>query len=144
MNVLQANSPSMISTAELQAIEGLYRAFSEGDIDLLDEVLSPDWVDIPLAPHQKPGREGFKPLVREFRTAFPDLRITVHQVLGTAGQAAVRAEITGTHQGEWFGIAPTGKPFSIRIHEFHELANGRITQTRHLEDWFGWLAQVGA
>lgn len=126
------------------AIETLYRALSEHDPDLLDQAVTEDWQDIPLAPGQAPGREGMKPLIRGFSAAFPDARITVHEVIGAAGKAAVRAEITGTHQGEWFGVKPTGKAFVLPIHEFHHVENGRVTKTWHMEDWFGWLHQMGA
>ncbi|TWB20336.1 putative ester cyclase [Nitrospirillum amazonense] len=126
------------------AIETLYRAFSDHDPDLLDGALAPDWQDIPLAPGQAAGREGMKPLVHAFSAAFPDVRITIHELIGAPGRAAVRAEITGTHQGEWFGVAPTGVRFTIPIHEFHYVRDGRVTHTWHLEDWFGWLHQVGA
>jgi len=85
-----------------------------------------------------------KPLIQGFLAAFPDTRIVIHEIIGAPGRAAVRAEITGTHQGEWFGVAPTGKAFRMAMHEFHHIENGRITHTWHLEDWFGWLNQVGA
>lgn len=131
-----------VSVDERQAIETLYRAF-ETDADLLDQAVTLDWLDIPLAPHQAPGREGMKPLIRGWQAAFPDTKITIHEIIGASGRAAVRAEITGTHTGEWFGIPPTGRSFSMPIHEFHTLEHGRLTQTWHLEDWFGWLNQVG-
>lgn len=126
------------------AIETLYRAFSEHDPDLLDEAVTENWQDIPLAPDQEPGREGMKPLIRRFSAAFPDLHITIHEVIGAPGRAAVRAEITATHRGEWFGVAPTGIRFTLPIHEFHHVRDGRVTHTWHMEDWFGWLHQVGA
>ena len=126
------------------AIETLYRAFSEHNPDLLDEALTEDWQDIPLAPGQGPGREGMKPLIRAFSAAFPDARITIHEVIGAPGRAGVRAEISGTHKGEWFGVPPTGTRFTLPIHEFHHVRDGRVTHTWHLEDWFGWLHQVGA
>lgn len=129
---------------ERRAVETLYRAFSTGEVDLLDEAVTPDWQDIPLAPRQAPGRDGAKPLIRELRVAFPDLNVEIHELFGAAGRAGVRAAITGTHTGPWFGIAPTGKAFRIPIHEFHALENGKLTHTWHLEDWFGWLNQVGA
>ena len=132
-----------VSDDERRAIETLYRAF-ESDVDLLDQAVTPDWQDIPLAPYQAPGRDGMKPLIRAWQAAFPDTKITVHEIIGVSGRAAVRAEITATHMGEWFGVAPTGRRFSMSIHEFHSLENGRLTQTWHLEDWFGWLNQVGA
>ena len=128
---------------DILAIETFYRAFT-GNPDLLDAAVTADWQDIPLAPHQKPGREGVKPLIREFAAAFSDLKVEIHEIIGAPGRAAVRAEITGTHRGEWFGIAPTNKRFRLPIHEFHHIQNGRLTHTWHLEDWFGWLFQVGA
>lgn len=126
------------------AVETLYRAFSEGNPELLDQALNADWQDVPLAPHQGPGREGIKPLVRELRQAFPDLRVEVIELIGAGGRVAVRGEIIGTHRGTWFGVAATQKAFRIPIHEFHAVENGRLTHTWHLEDWFGWLNQVGA
>ena len=132
-----------VSEDERRAIETLYRAF-ESDADLLDRAVTPDWQDIPLAPGQVPGREGMKPLIAGFLEAFPDTRITIQEIVGAPGRAAVRAELTGTHKGQWFGVAPTNKAFSIRLHEFHRIENGRITHTCHMEDWFGWLHQIGA
>lgn len=126
-----------------RAIETFYRAFA-GHPELLDDAVTPDWQDIPLAPGQTPGREGMKPLIEGFATAFPDVAVTIHDVVGEDGRAAVRAELTGTHIGEWFGISPTGRSFVMALHEFHRLDKGRLTHTWHLEDWFGWLNQVGA
>ena len=127
-----------------QAVETLYRAFSEGNPDLLGQAVTPDWQDTPLAPGQAPGREGMKPLIHGWLMAFPDTRVVIHEIFGVPGRVAVRAEITATHKGAWFGIAPTNAAFRMPIHEFHALQDGRITHTWHLEDWFGWLNQVGA
>jgi predicted ester cyclase len=55
----------------------------------------------------------------------------------------VRGEIIGTHKGELFGIAATGKAVSVRIYEFHELDGDRITTTWHMEDWMGLFTQLG-
>ncbi len=133
-----------LTAEERHAVETLYRAFSEHNPDLLDEAVTPDWQDIPLAPQQAPGRDGMKPLIRGFSAAFPDAKVTVHEIIGVSGRAAVRAEISGTHRGEWFGVPATGKAFVLPIHEFHRIENGRLTHTWHMEDWFGWLHQVGA
>jgi steroid delta-isomerase-like uncharacterized protein len=146
MNQSQNNPLAEKGLAEQDrlAVETLYRAFSEGKPELLDQAVSADWQDIPLAPGQAGGREGMKPLIRSFVAAFPDVHIKIHEIIGSAGRAAIRGEITGTHKGDWFGIAPTGRTFSIPIHEFHHIDNGKLTHTWHLEDWFGWLHQVGA
>lgn len=129
--------------AERLAVETLYRAFSEKNPDLVDSVLAAHWDDIPLAPGQEPGPDGIKPIIRGFGEAFPDVHITIHDLIQVPGQVAVRAEITGTHQGELFGIAATGKQVSFRLHEFHTLDGGRITTTWHMEDWFALFLQLG-
>ena len=129
--------------AERQAVETLYRAFSDKNPDLVDGILSPTWDDIPLAPGQGPGPEGIKPIIRSVAQAFPDLHITVHDMIQEPGRIGVRAEMSGTHQGELFGIAATGKQVSFRLHEFHTLDGGRVTTTWHMEDWFGLFLQLG-
>ncbi|KVE77792.1 ester cyclase [Burkholderia vietnamiensis] len=128
---------------ERVAVETLYRAFSDNDPDLVDTVLAPDWEDIPLAPGQGPGPAGIKPIIGSFAQAFPDVRIVIHDMVQVPGQIAVRAEITGTHRGDLFGIAPTGKQVSFRLHEFHALDGQRVTTTWHMEDWFGLFLQLG-
>lgn len=129
--------------AERIAVETLYRAFSDQNPDLVDAVLAPDWNDIPLAPGQLPGPAGIKDIIRSVAIAFPDVLITVHDMIQEPGKIGVRADISGTHLGELFGIAPTGKKVSFRLHEFHTLANGLVTTTWHLEDWFGLFLQLG-
>jgi predicted ester cyclase len=128
---------------ERRAVQRLYDAFSAKDPDLIDEAVTPDWQDIPLAPGQGAGPDGMKPVIRSVIAAFPDVRIVIHDLLQLPGKIAVRGEITGTHRGELFGIAPTGKAVSFRIHEFHALDGNRITTTWHMEDWFSLFLQLG-
>lgn len=129
--------------SELAAVETLYRAFSEQNPDLVDTVLAPEWDDIPLAPGQAPGPAGIKTIINMVVAAFPDVHITIHDTIQEPGKVGIRAEIGGTHLGELFGIAPTGKKVSFRLHEFHTVANGLITTTWHLEDWLGLFQQLG-
>ena len=128
---------------ELAAVQTLYRAFSEQNPDLVDAVLAPDWDDIPLAPGQVPGPAGIKAIIRMLAAAFPDVHITIHDTIQEPGKVGVRAEISGTHLGELFGIAPTGKKVSFPLHEFHTVVDGLVTTTWHLEDWFGLFLQLG-
>jgi predicted ester cyclase len=114
---------------ERRAVETFYQAFSNKNPDLVDEVLTPSWDDIPLAPGQGAGPEGIKPIIQSVALAFPDIQITVHDMIQEPGRIGVRAEISGTHQGEIFGI--------------HTLDGKRITTTWHMEDWFGLFLQLG-
>ena len=142
MNISSMDPSDRLRT-ERHAVETFYRALSDKNPDLVDEVLTPMWDDIPLAPGQGAGPEGIKPIIRGVMQAFPDVQITVHDMIQVPGRIGVRAEISGTHQGELFGIAPTGKKVSFRLHEFHTLDGKHITTTWHMEDWFGLFLQLG-
>jgi len=140
-NALQQDDSRL--AREHRAVQRLYDAFSLRDPDLIDEAVTPGWDDIPLAPGQGPGPEGMKPIIRSVIAAFPDVQIVIHELIQVPGKIAVRGEITGTHKGELFGIAPTGKAVRFRIHEFHALDGERITTTWHMEDWYGLFLQLG-
>ena len=114
MTTNQLSQVPALSGEELRAIETLYRAFTDKNPDLLDEACTPDWQDIPLLPGQGPGPNGLKEMLPMFFQAFPDLKIVVHEIVGSAGRAGVRASITGTHRGEIFGVPPTGQAVGSR------------------------------
>jgi predicted ester cyclase len=128
---------------ERRIVETLYRAIG-GEPDLVDEVLAPDWEDIPGIPGQPPGPEGLKPHITEFHACFADARVFLHDIVAASGRVAVRGELTGVHRGEFLGVSPTGRSSSITIHEFHQIENGRIVRSWHLEDLHGWIRQMGA
>ena len=132
-----------ISDEDTLLVGKLYRAFNDGAPEMLDQVLSNDWQDLPMAPGQQPGRDGLKPLMTVLRSAFADLSFSPEEIIGETGKAAVRLSFSGRHVGEWMGVAATGKPFSIAWFEFHHIGGGRITHTWHLEDWSDWRRQIG-
>ena len=126
----------------------LYEAFT-GKPELLDAVLTEDWDDIPLGPGQEPGRAGARALIEWLSKAFSDLRYVVEEIIDARGgdgngMVGVRARMHGVYTGELFGIAATGRETEIRTHDFHEIMDGRIVRTHHMEDWLGWFQQVGS
>ena len=130
-----------ISSATLEAIQAFYKAWQTNDLTIIDTLFSPDWQDIPMAPGQKAGPEGLKNLITFFRETFPDIEIAMQDILGTADRIAVRAEMTFTHDKEFFGISPVNQKVKVSMIELLHLKDGKITHTWHLEDWFGLLMQ---
>jgi predicted ester cyclase len=134
------------------SINGLIATFYEavgGKPELLDAVITDDWDDIPLAPGQEPGRPGAKSLVDRLSGAFSGLRCAVEEIIDARGEdgngiVGVRAKMHGVHTGEFFGIAPTGRETEVRTHDFHQVVDGRIVRTHHMEDWLSWFQQVGS
>ena len=137
-----------MSTSIDSLIGIFYEAFS-GKPGLLDAVLTEDWDDIPLAPGQGPGRAGMKTTIEGFNKAFSDLRIVIEEIIDARGEdgngmIGVRAKLHGVHTGELFGIAPTGRQPEVRTHDFHEITDGLIVRSHHMEDWLSWFQQVGS
>lgn len=143
----QNEEPEMVkalTAEERSTIETFYSAWKKKQPQLLDEVCTPDWKDIPLAPGQAEGPKGLQDIITYFAETFPDVEIIIHEIFGTHERAGVRAEIAFTHNSVLFGIPATNKKVSIALHEFHYLKDGKLTHTWHLEDWFGLLMQSGA
>jgi predicted ester cyclase len=135
---------SALTANQHATLQIFYGAFTRKNPDLLDEAVTPEWQDIPLAPGQGPGPAGLKPIILGFIEALPDVEIVVDEVIGFNNRAGVRARIVGTHRGTLFGIPATNRRLEIALHEFHRFEGDRISHTWHLEDWFGMLHQLGA
>ncbi|HYO51070.1 MAG TPA: ester cyclase, partial [Chloroflexia bacterium] len=109
----------------------LYRRFIEecftgGNLDLIDEMIAADGVDHQAPPGTAQGAEGVKQILSMFRSAFPDLQATVDQVIAEGDTIAARFTMSGTHQGEFFGIPPTGKRMEITGIDVVRFENGKM------------------
>ena len=83
----------------------IQRVFNEGRLDALDEFLAPSYVIRDAPPGTPPGAEGVKSVVSMFRGAFPDLEITLDDVIAEGDEVAARSTLRGTHRGVLFGVA---------------------------------------
>jgi steroid delta-isomerase-like uncharacterized protein len=129
------------------AVRQFYQALSTGASSLLDEILADDWEDIPLPPGVEPGRESFKAQgLTWMRTIFPDLVVINEDVIISAdgSKVVVRSVGRGTQSGEMLGIPGTGKKVEFRAVDIHQLKDGVIVRTWHLEDFLGMAMQLGA
>jgi predicted ester cyclase len=135
--------------ASIDKLIGSFYEAASGKAGLLDAVITEDWDDIPLGPGQEPGRAGARSLIEGLTEVFGDLRFVVEEIIDARGDdgngmVGVRARMHGVHAGELFGIAPTGRQTEVRTHDFHQIVDGRIVRTHHMEDWLDWLQQVGS
>jgi predicted ester cyclase len=134
---------SAASMSEIQAtVRRFYEALSIGEVSLVDRALAPEWEAIPDTT-PVPGAEGWKVLIVDLRRVFPDLTVTIEDVVVAGDRAAVRSITRGTHSGEFLGVSATGKKIQYEAFDIHRLENGLIAQTWHLEDYFSIAAQIG-
>lgn len=130
--------------AKKNLVMKFYEAFNTGKTALLDEALASNWLDHPIAPGQKPGLAGAKQVVVSFRTAFPNLRATIEDVVIQGDLVVVRTTIRGTQQGEFLGVLATGRPVKFMAIDIHRIANKRIVETWHVEELLSVVQQLGA
>jgi predicted ester cyclase/uncharacterized protein (DUF1330 family) len=123
-------------------VRRFYAGLSTGDTRAADEILAPDWEDIPLAPGVQRGPQGYRQTVGFLRGAFPDLEMTVEDLVVGGDRVAVRSTARGTHGGEILGVAPTGRRVEFRAFDVHRIEDGRIAQSWHLEDFDALRAQL--
>ena len=122
----------------------LGEAFSTGKLAPADEWVAPNWANHdPSTPVLPAGPEGFKLLVSTYRAAFPDLIITVDEVVAEGDKVAGRWTATGTNSGSLMGMPPTGKKAIIAGISILTFAGGQITEQRTNWDTLGMLQQLG-
>ena len=84
----------------------------------------------------------FQGMVSQWRTAFPDLRMQVEDVVISGDRAAARIIFTGTHQAKMFGLEPTGRQVSVTMMAFLRFADGRIAEMWEDYDEHGLRQQL--
>ena len=118
-------------------------AFNKGNLAVVDEILAPTYIRHGLAPGAPPGPESTKQVFTMMRTAFPDLRITVEDMVGEGDKVVARMIVRGTHQGEYMGIAPTGKQVTVTTIGIYRFAGSKLEEAWIQMDELGMLQQLG-
>ncbi len=93
----------------------LYDLINAGDVDGFDQVLAADFVEHEETPGLAPTREGVMEFFRMYIAAFPDLRFDPEDMLSSGDKVVTRARATGTHEGEFMGMPPTGKRVDAQL-----------------------------
>jgi steroid delta-isomerase-like uncharacterized protein len=135
-----------MSAKENKAIIKQYvdQVFNQGDLAAVDEYVAANYVrHDPGAPIEIRGPAGVRQLAAGFRAGFPDIHITVEEMIAEGDRVAQRLTVRGTHQGEFMGIPPTGKQIEVTAIEIFELVEGKITEQWVEGDYLGLMQQVG-
>ncbi|HEY1357437.1 MAG TPA: ester cyclase [Thermoleophilaceae bacterium] len=120
-------------------------AFTLGNLDLLDEVCSPDYVSHdPAEQEDIRGIEAHKERIRGYRTAMSDLVVSVDEAVASGDLVATRWRAKGTNDGELMGMPPTGKPVEITGMSFDRFdSDGKLVETWDQWDNAGFMMQLG-
>lgn len=134
-----------MSVENKQLVTGrVQELWSTGNTAIIDEMIAPGYTLHKPPTGFPPDREGLKQILTTMRSAFPDLKVTVQDVIAEGDKVVQRRTFEGTHRGEFFGIPPTGKTVSVSQIIVSRVAGGKIVEEWAETDFLGMLQQVGA
>jgi steroid delta-isomerase-like uncharacterized protein len=142
---------SQMSTPHATSNKETYRRFVDvvntGDAELvsrtIDEVIEPDALIPTPSPIDATGAEAIKELFRRLYRAFPDLHITVEDLIAEGDKVVCRNTVTGTHKGDYMGLPPTDKSVAYDEIFITRFVNGRIAEAWGVVDVASLLRQLG-
>jgi steroid delta-isomerase-like uncharacterized protein len=118
--------------------------FNQGQLQLVPELLHPQYVNhSPGSPDLPCGRDGVALVVQALRRGMPDLQYDIDEMVVGEDAVAVRATMTGTHNGDLFGMMPTGRRVEVKQMTFERFLDGRIIAHHRLTDELSLLRQLG-
>jgi steroid delta-isomerase-like uncharacterized protein len=134
-----------ISTVENKALVRrlVEEGWNKGNIAVIDEVLSPDYVLHGPSPDTQIDREVYKQAVSMYRSAFPDFRFTIEDMIAEGEKVVIRWTIQGTHKGEYMGIAPTGKNVTLTGISIRRIAGRTIREEWLASNMLSFMQQMG-
>jgi len=117
---------------------------NRGNMAALDEFVASDFVEREeLPPGAPPGRDAVEYFFTMVRTGFPDLQVTLDDVIAEGDKVVARTTWRGAHRGEFMGIPPTGKTVAFTAIDIVRYAGGKMVEHWGQIDNLGLLQQLG-
>lgn len=128
-----------------EIVRRFFDAWNEADFEAIEELVADDAEHHdPADPPDVPaGPEGEKRRIELYQSAFPDATLEIEDVVAEGDEVAVRWTATGTHEGEFMGVEPTGNEVEIAGLEIRRIEDGRIAESWAVFDALGLLQQLG-
>ncbi len=115
---------------------------NQGNIDLIDELATSDYIEHDPLPGQGEQLQGLKDRVNAILKGLSP-KFTIEDVVAEGDKIVVRWTNSGTNNGEFMGMPPTGKSFTIAGIDILRFENGKMAEHWHVVDQLGMLMQLG-
>ncbi len=116
---------------------------NQGDASAVDDFVADDVRYHNAPPGMASGIEGYRQLIGGYLMAFPDLKMTIDDLISEGDKIVMRMTGRGTHKGEFMGIAPTGKTVEAGAITMMQFRDGRLTDEWEQVDALGMMQQLG-
>lgn len=132
----QTEAPAAKTEQEFDYRKYIDSVYNAHDPDAVDRFFTPDVIVHSVAPDVESGRgtDYLKELARTLITAFPDVKLTVEEVVREGDRLAARVTVEGTHKGEFAGIKPTGRTIKVANFAVYRIRDGKIAEMWSLVD----------
>ncbi|MGO4104517.1 ester cyclase [Leifsonia sp. YAF41] len=123
----------------------LYDNLNAGEIDKFGEFIADDFIEYEVTPGFEPTKAGVKDFFRMQQAAFPDMKITVEDLVESGEKVVVRARFSGTNQGDFMGMAASGKSVDVQLIDIFRLgSDGLVHEHWGVYDALAMMQQIGA
>ena len=117
-------------------------AWNEGKLEVIDELCAPDYIGV--GPYgDEHGPDSVKRGIAYRRSAFPNIDVTMEDIISAEDKVVARLTFRGTHKGEFQGIQPTNKEVNWSGIWIYRVANGKFIERCHNYDLLGLMQQLG-
>jgi len=118
--------------------------FNRGNMSVVDEVFAADFVEHEELPAGIPrDREGVIQLTTMLRSAFPDFKATIDDIIAEGNKVVIRMTWRGTQKGEFMGVPPSGKSVAVGVIDIIRIADGQFVEHWGQMDSMGMMQQLG-
>jgi steroid delta-isomerase-like uncharacterized protein len=124
-------------------VRKMFEAINKRDLASLDELMAPDFV-LRMHGKQTQGWAVGRQVVQSEIKAFPDFHVAIEDIIAEGDKVCVRLEETGTHKGEYRGLAPTGNKLSYTVVAIWRIVEGKIAEGWIIYDQLDFLEQLNA
>jgi predicted ester cyclase len=134
----------MSTETNKETIRRFVEEVSKGNLDVLDDIVAPDFKDHqPLPPGLPSGLAGLKAFLAAQLTAFRDLKVTIDDITADGDKVWDRLTVRATNTGPFMGLPPTGKRVTFEIFDIQRFAGGKIVEHWGVADNLGMMQQLG-
>jgi len=124
-------------------VRGVIEAENKHNPALMDEFIALDFVSDPDTPAEVRGLESLKQIYTQYYKGFPDLIGTIEDIIAEGDEVWVRYTGTGTHTGEFMGIAPTGKKVTLKAFCIYRIVDTKVVEWRQVVDMLDFYKKLG-
>jgi steroid delta-isomerase-like uncharacterized protein len=134
----------MTTVEQKQTMQKYVDSVNQGKLSIINELCDKNYVYHGIGEESRLSKDAYLKFLNEVRQAFPDFNVCVDELIAEDERVAYRMTISGTHKGEFKGLAPTGKKFTTSTIGVVLFKNGKIAEEWEIYDAIGMMAQLGA